>query len=68
MQTMVVTPGVAPPYAGMVDCARKSVAVEGAAVLWAGFTPAFIKLAPYSIIALTTLDSIMRAYCGEGAI
>jgi len=51
-------------YAGMLDCARKSVATEGVAVLWAGFTPAFIKLAPFSVISLTLLEKLTSFYTG----
>jgi len=51
-------------YAGMLDCARKSVAAEGPAVLWAGFTPAFVKLAPFSIISLTLLEKLTALYTG----
>uniref|UniRef100_A0A7S4EYS5 Mitochondrial 2-oxoglutarate/malate carrier protein n=1 Tax=Chrysotila carterae TaxID=13221 RepID=A0A7S4EYS5_CHRCT len=51
-------------YTSMLDCARKSVASEGILVLWAGFTPAFIKLAPYSIISLTLLEKFTSVYTG----
>ena len=43
-------------YSGSLEVARKSVAEEGVLVLWRGFTPAFVKLAPYSIISLTLLE------------
>ena len=43
-------------YSGSIEVARKSVAEEGVLVLWRGFTPAFVKLAPYSIISLTLLE------------
>ena len=51
-------------YAGMLDCMRQSVAAEGATVLWRGFTPAFIKLAPFSIISLTLLEKFTSVYTG----
>ena len=51
-------------YRGMLDCARRSVAAEGPAVLWAGFTPAFVKLAPFSIISLTLLEKLTSLYTG----
>uniref|UniRef100_A0A7S0LTC2 Uncharacterized protein n=1 Tax=Coccolithus braarudii TaxID=221442 RepID=A0A7S0LTC2_9EUKA len=54
-------------YAGMIDCARKSIAAEGFFVLWAGFTPAFVKLAPYSIISLTLLEKFTAMYTGGTA-
>jgi len=51
-------------YSGMVDCARKSVAREGVGVLWRGFTPAFVKLAPYSIISITLFEKFTVLYTG----
>lgn len=53
-------------YASMMDCARKSIADEGLVVLWRGFTPAFVKLAPYSIISLTLLEKFTALYTGGG--
>ena len=51
-------------YSGMMDCARKSVAREGVTVLWRGFTPAFVKLAPYSIISITLFEKFTVLYTG----
>ena len=51
-------------YAGMVDCAKRSVAADGPLVLWRGFTPAFVKLAPFSIISLTLLEKMTSFYTG----
>jgi len=53
------------PYTGMVDCLRKSVAAEGATVLFKGYTPALIKLAPYVTISLTVLDTISNVVTGK---
>lgn len=51
--------------AGMIDCAKKAVVREGSlTVLWRGFTPAFIKLAPFSIISLTLLEKMTALYTG----
>jgi len=57
-----------PPYSGMVDCFVKSVKADGVKVLWAGFTPAFIKLAPYTIISLTLADKLTKAVTGKDAL
>lgn len=51
-------------YAGMADCARKSIAREGPMVMWRGFTPAFVKLAPYSIISITLFEKFTVIYTG----
>ncbi|KAL3940554.1 MAG: hypothetical protein SGBAC_004933 [Bacillariaceae sp.] len=55
-------------YSGMSDCLVKSVRQEGAFVLWRGFTPAFVKLAPYTIISLTILDKLTKAVTGKEAL
>lgn len=57
-----------PLYNGMVDCFAKSIRSEGVVVLWRGFTPAFVKLAPYSIISLTLLDKLTKAATGKEAL
>lgn len=57
-----------PLYSGMTDCFVKSVKGEGIKVLWAGFTPAFIKLAPYTIISLTLADKLTKAVTGKDAL
>ncbi|CAJ1960688.1 unnamed protein product [Cylindrotheca closterium] len=55
-------------YSGMVDCFVKSVKGEGIFVLWKGFTPAFVKLAPYTIISLTLVDKLTKAATGKEAL
>lgn len=55
-------------YKNMADCFVKSVKAEGPMVLYAGFTPAFIKLAPYSIISLTLADKLTKALTGKEAL
>eukprot|EP00457_Paulinella_chromatophora_P007068 gb/GEZN01007088.1/.p1 GENE.gb/GEZN01007088.1/~~gb/GEZN01007088.1/.p1 ORF type:complete len:305 (+),score=32.36 gb/GEZN01007088.1/:22-936(+) len=68
IQNMKIVKGEAPAYAGMIDCAKQTVTKEGVKALWIGFTPAFIKLAPYSIISLTVLDQITRFFTGNAAL
>jgi solute carrier family 25 oxoglutarate transporter 11 len=63
-----LSPGERPMYSGMMDCFAKSVKAEGVAVLWAGFAPAFVKLAPYSVISLTLLDKLTKAVTGKDAL
>ena len=55
-------------YSGMADCFVKSVRAEGPMVLYAGFTPAFIKLAPYTVISLTLADKLTKALTGKEAL
>jgi hypothetical protein len=69
MQQMPVPPpGQAPLYVSMSDCFSKSIRAEGMTVLWKGFTPAFIKLAPYTIISLTLADKLTKAVTGKEAL
>ena len=55
-------------YTNMFDCAQKSVAQEGFMVLWKGFTPAFIKLAPYTVISLTLLEKLNVMITGKAGL
>ena len=69
LQAMTVDPTTGKAaYSGMVDCIVKSVKSEGVFVLWRGFTPAFVKLAPYTIISLTLADKLTRAVTGKDAL
>ncbi|CAD7965563.1 unnamed protein product [Amoebophrya sp. A25] len=61
-------PGEAPLYTGMIDCCAKSVAADGPLVLWRGFLPAFVKLAPYTIISLSLLERITMLTTGKAAL
>jgi solute carrier family 25 oxoglutarate transporter 11 len=67
MQNMVIVNGVA-PYTSMPDCFVKSIKAEGIMVIFAGFTPAFIKLAPYTIISLTLADKLTNVVTGKDAL
>ena len=57
-----------PLYGGMVDCLTKSVGSDGVLVLWRGFTPAFVKLAPYTVISLTLMEKLTFWFTGKGAL
>lgn len=52
-------------YSSMSDCFMKSVRSEGVLVLYRGFTPTFVKLAPYTIISLTLADKLTKAVTGK---
>ena len=69
MQNMPM-PGVGeqPLYSGSLDCFRKSIASEGIVVLSKGFGPAFVKLAPYTVISLTLVDTMTKALTGKEAL
>lgn len=56
------------PYNGTLDCFLKIIAKDGVPKLWAGFTPAFVKLAPYTIISLILTEKITMAVTGKTAL
>jgi len=56
------------PYNGTLDCFLKIIAKDGVPKLWAGFTPAFLKLAPYTIISLILTEKITMAVTGKTAL
>ena len=56
------------PYNGTLDCFLKIIAKDGVPKLWAGFIPAFVKLAPYTIISLILTEKITMAVTGKTAL
>mmetsp|Transcript_18595 Transcript_18595/g.18834 ORF Transcript_18595/g.18834 Transcript_18595/m.18834 type:complete len:337 (+) Transcript_18595:74-1084(+) len=55
-------------YNGSIDCLKKSVQQEGIMVLYKGFGPAFVKLAPYTVISLTLVDTMTKYMTGKDAL
>lgn len=49
-------------YSGMLDCLAKTVRNEGVTSLWKGWTPAYARLGPHTLITLVTLDSLKAAW------
>ena len=68
MQNMPINANGTAVYSGMADCFVKSVKNEGPAVLMSGFVPAFVKLAPYTVISLTVADKLTEALTGKSAL
>ena len=68
MQNMPIRADGTAAYSSMADCFVKSVRSEGPAVLMSGFTPAFVKLAPYTVISLTVADKLTQALTGKSAL
>mmetsp|Transcript_11667 Transcript_11667/g.33564 ORF Transcript_11667/g.33564 Transcript_11667/m.33564 type:complete len:312 (+) Transcript_11667:135-1070(+) len=56
------------PYKSTLDGFLKIIRNEGIPKLWAGFTPAFLKLAPYTIISLTLTEKITLFVTGKTAL
>jgi solute carrier family 25 oxoglutarate transporter 11 len=68
LQNMPINADGTAMYRGMMDCLVKIVRAEGVMVLYSGFTPAFIKLAPYTTISLTIADKLTKALTGKEAL
>ena len=68
MQNMPIRADGTAAYSSMADCFVKSVRSEGPAVLYSGFVPAFVKLAPYTVISLTVADKLTQALTGKSAL
>jgi solute carrier family 25 oxoglutarate transporter 11 len=68
MQNMAIAADGTAMYSGMMDCFVKSVKSEGPMVLYSGFTPAFVKLAPYTVISLTLADKLTKWVTGKDAL
>lgn len=68
LQNMPINADGTAMYRGMGDCLVKSIRAEGPMVLYAGFTPAFVKLAPYTVISLTLADKLTKALTGKEAL
>mmetsp|Transcript_43978 Transcript_43978/g.138816 ORF Transcript_43978/g.138816 Transcript_43978/m.138816 type:complete len:346 (-) Transcript_43978:152-1189(-) len=61
-------PGQEAMYKSMTDCFVKTVKSEGFPALYKGFTPAFLKLAPYTTISLILTDKLSKALLGQSAL
>ena len=55
-------------YASMLDCLLRVANNEGLLALWKGFVPAFLKLAPYTVISLLLTDKITLIVTGKEAL
>lgn len=55
-------------YDSMLDCFLQTVGSEGVLKLWSGFVPAFLKLAPYTVISLILTDKITKIATGKEAL
>jgi solute carrier family 25 (mitochondrial oxoglutarate transporter), member 11 len=55
-------------YKSMIDCFIQILRDEGVLTLWSGFTPAFLKLAPYTIISLILTEKITQFTTGKSAL
>ena len=55
-------------YSSLLDCLVRISRSEGILALWKGFVPAFLKLAPYTVISLLLTDKITMIVTGKEAL
>jgi len=55
-------------YKNGIQCALQSIKNEGILVMWRGYTPAFVKLAPYTMISLAVADRLSQFLFGTSAV
>lgn len=68
MQNMIIQKDGSAQYKSMLDCFIQTVNNEGVFKLWSGFIPAFLKLAPYTVISLLLTDKITKIVTGKEAL
>ncbi|KAG5059204.1 hypothetical protein AAZX31_01G023500 [Glycine max] len=60
VMNMRVEPGEAPPYAGALDCALKTVRAEGPMALYKGFIPTISRQGPFTVVLFVTLEQVRK--------
>ncbi|KAL9152347.1 hypothetical protein ABFS82_11G116400 [Erythranthe guttata] len=60
VMNMKVEPGVAPPYAGAIDCALKTIRAEGPMALYKGFIPTISRQGPFTVVLFVTLEQVRK--------
>ncbi|KAH6808118.1 dicarboxylate carrier 2 [Perilla frutescens var. hirtella] len=60
VMNMKVEAGVAPPYAGAMDCAMKTIRAEGPMALYKGFIPTISRQGPFTIVLFVTLEQVRK--------
>ncbi|KAI4389466.1 hypothetical protein MLD38_001691 [Melastoma candidum] len=60
VMNMKVVPGEEPPYAGAMDCAIKTVRVEGPMALYKGFVPTISRQGPFTVVLFVTLEQVRK--------
>ncbi|XP_039145228.1 mitochondrial uncoupling protein 5-like [Dioscorea cayenensis subsp. rotundata] len=62
VMNMRTAPGEAPPYAGALDCAVKTVRAEGVMALYKGFVPTVSRQGPFTVVLFVTLEQVKRLF------
>ncbi|KAE8009247.1 hypothetical protein FH972_005696 [Carpinus fangiana] len=52
----------APPYSGALDCAVKTVKVEGLMALYKGFIPTISRQGPFTVVLFVTLEQVRKLF------
>ncbi|WCJ31966.1 uncoupling protein 5 [Euphorbia peplus] len=62
VMNMKVEAGGAPPYAGALDCALKTVKAEGPLALYKGFIPTISRQGPFTVVLFVTLEQVRKVF------
>ncbi|KAK7407206.1 hypothetical protein VNO78_08923 [Psophocarpus tetragonolobus] len=62
VMNMKVEPGAAPPYAGALDCALKTIRAEGPMALYKGFVPTISRQGPFTVVLFVTLEQVRKLF------
>lgn len=68
IQNMAIDKDGTAQYSSMLDCLLQTVRNDGVSRLWSGFVPAFLKLAPYTVISLSLTDKLTKIVTGKDAL
>ncbi|CAM8989425.1 unnamed protein product [Rhodiola kirilowii] len=60
VMNMNVVKGQAPPYAGAIDCAMKTIRAEGPMALYKGFIPTISRQGPFTVVLFVTLEQVRK--------
>ncbi|KAK7309753.1 hypothetical protein RJT34_06729 [Clitoria ternatea] len=60
VMNMKVEAGAEPPYAGVLDCALKTVRAEGPMALYKGFVPTISRQGPFTVVLFVTLEQVRK--------
>jgi solute carrier family 25 (mitochondrial carnitine/acylcarnitine transporter), member 20/29 len=67
IQTMTVTPGKAPPYAGTLDCAQKTFRADGVRGLYRGMASPLVGVTPMYALCFYGYGVGKRIFCNENS-
>ena len=65
LQKMKAGPDGKYPYAGVFDCAKKTIANEGITGFWAGLPTYYFRVGPHAMITLMASEYLRTLFFGK---